>query len=594
MSASRSYPVRVMTMGVIVLLLVSLGLYWGRFVCKIALGNVTPYANRRVRVEPCALAPVTETEPNAASPSRISADVNPTRVPWLGVADYFSTHLPLGANSGVFQHLRGEETLCTYFDPQSGKIVQYKIYQEDEKEQEQGSLWVKESLLFVGPEGISVVDSADTGRFVAPLVAFDVFSNASLVIYDTELQRFFRGDLEARRITPAPAESSAEMGRIVAIGQLQKNAELLDLGWTPPLRPATDQERQSRARDLVTGNLLPLARLSRDPGEFILVLDDSGCIYKLERETLAFAGVAGYLPTAPEYGISEDDIARPRDLLAYHVAAAAFDPDNTHRGLYVATLSRDGTGATLAVFDADGEMIRRDVTMAASVRRRMEQSEADVPGSGLLDADIIARARTHKTFFEMAWGPALVGITYLLENLQPPVFSVASYFTAASIGAEAGNRNLLLLPDSFAGMLGRKHQQRRIQRMAILMLMISPSLVLAGLLAMAVKGDATAIGLSDRAVKYWTAGTLAFGLCAYLTWRLNRPGEKLVTCVNCGRGRRPDMEKCHRCGSAWEVAELNAPSWRVFDNHAAESCGHTAMLPPHTENAADEAKEETP
>ena len=31
------------------------------------------------------------------------------------------------------------------------------------------------------------------------------------------------------------------------------------------------------------------------------------------------------------------------------------------------------------------------------------------------------------------------------------------------------------------------------------------------------------------------------------------------------------MEKCHHCGSAWEVPELLAPAWRVFDDHAASS-----------------------
>jgi uncharacterized OB-fold protein len=39
----------------------------------------------------------------------------------------------------------------------------------------------------------------------------------------------------------------------------------------------------------------------------------------------------------------------------------------------------------------------------------------------------------------------------------------------------------------------------------------------------------------------------------------------LVTCANCGRMRRPDMEKCHRCGSKWYVPELIPPTWRVLD-----------------------------
>jgi ribosomal protein L37E len=37
-----------------------------------------------------------------------------------------------------------------------------------------------------------------------------------------------------------------------------------------------------------------------------------------------------------------------------------------------------------------------------------------------------------------------------------------------------------------------------------------------------------------------------------------------ITCANCGVGRRPDLEKCHHCGSPWVVPELVPPAWRVI------------------------------
>ncbi len=58
-------------------------------------------------------------------------------------------------------------------------------------------------------------------------------------------------------------------------------------------------------------------------------------------------------------------------------------------------------------------------------------------------------------------------------------------------------------------------------------------------------------------------GTLAFGLVAYITYRLTRPDLSLVTCANCGRLRRVDQGQCHRCNAQWEVPELTAPAWRV-------------------------------
>ena len=60
-------------------------------------------------------------------------------------------------------------------------------------------------------------------------------------------------------------------------------------------------------------------------------------------------------------------------------------------------------------------------------------------------------------------------------------------------------------------------------------------------------------------------GTFALGLPGYLTYRLTRPKITLVTCRNCGLGRRPDREKCHHCGSLWHVPELIPPAWRVVE-----------------------------
>ena len=46
-------------------------------------------------------------------------------------------------------------------------------------------------------------------------------------------------------------------------------------------------------------------------------------------------------------------------------------------------------------------------------------------------------------------------ILFLLENLQPPVFEIASYLCGDRIEASAGHRALFILPNSFVGMLGR-------------------------------------------------------------------------------------------------------------------------------------------
>jgi len=64
---------------------------------------------------------------------------------------------------------------------------------------------------------------------------------------------------------------------------------------------------------------------------------------------------------------------------------------------------------------------------------------------------------------------------------------------------------------------------------------------------------------------FWAFLTPAFGLAGYVTYRLTRPTITLVTCANCGKGRRPDMDTCHHCNSEWDIPELVPPKWRVLD-----------------------------
>jgi hypothetical protein len=144
------------------------------------------------------------------------------------------------------------------------------------------------------------------------------------------------------------------------------------------------------------------------------------------------------------------------------------------------------------------------------------------------------------------------------------VFGIASYLCGDYFEPSAGHRALFILPNSFVGMLGR-YSGTKFDRQVFLPFLVGPSLILSILLAYRVRKDATIIGLSGTAKKWWTVGTAAFGLPAYITYRLTRPKETLVTCQNCGQLRRPDMETCHRCGSKWEIPELTPPNWRICD-----------------------------
>jgi len=118
----------------------------------------------------------------------------------------------------------------------------------------------------------------------------------------------------------------------------------------------------------------------------------------------------------------------------------------------------------------------------------------------------------------------------------------------------------------FVGMFGRETHKEYLVRFITALIIILPSILLSCALAWKVRTDATVVGFSGPARKYWIIATIAFGLPAYITYRLTRPGIALVTCPSCGRPRSPDMNLCHRCRSRWHVPELTPPTWRVLDN----------------------------
>jgi hypothetical protein len=115
-------------------------------------------------------------------------------------------------------------------------------------------------------------------------------------------------------------------------------------------------------------------------------------------------------------------------------------------------------------------------------------------------------------------------------------------------------------------MVARDSQGNFAERLFSALGLMLPSIVLAIWLAGRVGKNAAVVGLSRNARLYWIVGTTAFGLVGYITYRLSRPKIALVTCANCGHPRRPDMDKCHRCGSPWHVPELIPPTWKVLDS----------------------------
>jgi hypothetical protein len=566
MKSSISYPIRVLTTGFVVLTLFSIPLFWFRLLCRVSISIRIPDDLKNVFIEPSGfLSDAIEDDPNLARKSQITAVMHPDLVLLqLGIVDYLESVSPGGRLSKVY--LADSQDDWAYFDKNSGQIV--CRYNEGARVRNRNKLY-REIQYYIGPEGVSEIPDGSLGRFSKPVIdrtwlnwKWSDEGLHALILYDAQLKRFFRIDFEKLTVAKGPEITSADGHEPIQIGLLDKNLPLLDLNWRPPAvkissgyRIAHGQEYQPIIQTSFYGDRCP----------YLLVLDKSGVIKLLDKATLDLAGIAGRLPETESLFGSEGP-ATPPDVLSYDaepvfVGPVQF-PDTSegasrpaagngplrYAGMIVAAVSRDGTDLAVSVFDEKGQEKARP-------RRDSRRRSNAVEGA----------------YFGSPGSPASTIGLYLVENLHPPLLSLASYFTASTLTAESGYSALFLLPNSFIAMKGRATQENVAVRLLSALAIILPTILLALWLAAQVVKNAGVAGLSRKARFWWAVGTIAFGLPAYVTYKLTRPSVTLVTCPNCGQPRRPDMDKCHQCRSPWHVPELIPPNWRVLDGGTAET-----------------------
>jgi hypothetical protein len=546
MRISQNYCIKVLTTGLIVLVLISLPLFWARWFCMSLLGDIMPMEYRTVDITTSALVPSEiENDPNLVRYYEVHSHIiHPEASQVLGIADYFSEKAFKGYYSRI-NYFDNEGTYSTwiYFDKSAGQI---NCRRPDAEKMPDGTLTKKEIQSFIGPEGVSEIPDNKLGRFTSPVVDASEIDRGQLILYDNKLRQFFAVKFHNKvELNKGPQLSKDDPRRPVDIGILSKNPSILDLYWMPPTIKISENDQYGRP---YSGSIhSPIRETDADyrPDKYLLVLDESGRIDLLDKETLEFAGLAGRLP-APNTLFPTDEVVTPDDLLAYRVLPVALKEDHKYRGLFAAAVNREGTALALAIFNDKGNCIKSEDTRGRNGRR------GSVPSS-------------RAVLFSFPGAPAITIGKFVLENLQPPILSLASYFTAWSLEAGSGHRALFLLPNSFIAMKGRDARENIATKFLYALLLISPSIALAIILALRIDKDAAIVGLSQKIRRRWIIGTVAFGLPAYMTYRLTRPKITLVTCANCGKSRRPDMDICHRCGSKWDVPELIPPAWRVLN-----------------------------
>jgi len=363
MKSPINHLVKVLATGFVVLVLLSLPLFWARYACEITLEEMMLHDFREVTFEPSGLVPPEiEDDPNVVHHSSVKALMRfgePILLR-LGIIDYFMAIAPEGGRSNVYQYNKDRQWWM-YFDEKTGQIVYRYFYREIMPD---GTVSVTKVVpRYAGTEGVSETPNEALGRFIDPII--NRRPSRAPILYDKKLRCFFRIDFDEKTVVKGPQLGDDDPHKPVQIGVLGKNYSLLSLRWDPPMRKASREEAEERGYRRRSGDdyIIPIVDRYYPHSTYhpLLVLDETGRIDLLDKQTLTFTGTAGRLP-APESLFPSTKAVTPKGLLAYGVLPLAFGTDRKHWGMFAAGVGREGTAMALAVFDEKGKLIKKEDT----------------------------------------------------------------------------------------------------------------------------------------------------------------------------------------------------------------------------------------
>jgi hypothetical protein len=547
----------------VVLFTLSLPLFWGRFVCdaflfkRIPVKRSSSFRERGlINISPSGLLPPEiENDPNVAWHSSIvggTTYIMPQVM--LGIFDYFWQRTSSDFMVSSQYYNKGLDSLV--FDKNSGLIV-YSFREAIRSKDGKNFLRMSEpNELFAGPDGVADKPSKELGRFFSPLTNRIEFPQ-SLFTYDSKTRRFFKIDFKEQKVFKGPELQKDTGIRPVQIGWQRKfPSGILSGCWLQEPQKSVEQDSNVPAETGIKNYEYIRIQSYPPAGPYMPFLDENGNIFLVDRLTLDIAKKAGRLPV-PDTFFGSPNTVRPKDLLDFRFEFVSIKPDGQYRGMIVSSLSREGTSMAVAVFDKDGNLIKKENTGIDSLYYQGRffprgQGYGWMPSSKAI-------------FWARPWSPFVTVIRYLLENLQGPALSMAAFFTADSFDAAAGDNALFFLPNSFIAMKARHFGESFGWKLSTGLFLILPSIILSTFLAGVVIRDAKKRGMTKNEKLSWTIAVFCLGIAGYISYRLCRPQVGLVTCLNCGKTRRVDMVTCHRCGSDWYVPELQDPGWQVAD-----------------------------
>lgn len=437
---------------------------------------------------------------------------------------YFSGNI-LAGTLGIYQErwvdsptniTPGPENNSTWTSPYFDQDRQVLTYSRLVRH---GDDWHKSKSVYAGPEGCSENYDVSLGKFDAGLLMTPTKDDQHMIVLDKSKRRFYQIDFENKQVSAGKELSKKTSENILQIGFIHKEKSGFHTFWTPP-RVRKVNKNDEVQKEAITG----FSIYHNDP--FFTVLKKDGQIDLYDTQKLEWIKTVASLPN-PTAGHFQP--AQPEDVYGYSATPCYYE--NQYLGAVVGSCSRDLQTMALTIFDAHGK-----ATRYKQLRIRPE---------------------------EMPGGVAMIIGKYLVENLHPPLFALASYNTADRFDAMAGHRAMFFQPNSFVAMFARDNNETFLVRWLFVLLTIAPSILLGLVLALRVVRNAKIVGLDNQTRRWWLIATILFGLSAYITYRITKPKMVLVTCENCGKLRRPDFDTCHHCQSKWNLPELQPPSWSV-------------------------------
>ena len=360
----------------------------------------------------------------------------------------------------------------------------------------------KEIITYAGPQGMAKTPDKTLSRFYDFIPSSKMKTLDRLVVYDKKLHRFYRLNFNENRVRVSREYPPNSGYKPLGIDISGKRASNIEMSF------------DASTKDEIFRNTLYYDLQS---SQFSLVLDQTGRIDWFDLDKMEFANKAG-------------EVKNYDDVYSCRIVPLLWA--DSRKGLVVASAIIDSnTNVTQVVFDPDGQAVYSD-----------EKTRSQ---------------------WDLQDGSLLLVTKYLLENLYSPITLLGAYVQGVLFVTPDDQSSLYLPLNSFLVHEGREPFESYSKYIGHLFVIVTPALFLCSILAYYVSKNAVGIGLSKPACHAWRILVFAFGLPAYITWRIVRPKEVMVTCKNCGKLRRPDLETCQHCKSLWQVPEITPPNWRV-------------------------------